>query len=142
MSPSTRSFLLATAFAFCFSFAAAAQGVLQPKPGNFPPEIIIEPPFRDVVAIAPKLYSIDRENEKVRVLRAKLPGNAKVALYDQRPGLLVAVTDVHLRFRPPGKKIQDVHVPAGETRWIWEDTHAAENLSIRACEFLFIETKS
>jgi hypothetical protein len=103
-------------------------------------EIIIER-FVDVVQIAPKLYVVDRENEKVRILRAKLPGEANVSLHDHRSGILVAVTDVHLRLRTPDKKSFDLHVPAGETRWLDGDNHTEQNLNNRPCEFLFIEMK-
>jgi len=103
-------------------------------------EIIIER-FVDVVQVAPKLYTVDRENEKVRVLRAKLPGEANVSLHDHRSGVLVAITDVHLRFRTPDKKSFDLHVPAGEARWLDGDTHTEQNLNNRPCEFLFIEMK-
>jgi hypothetical protein len=107
---------------------------------NFPPDIVIER-FVDVVQIAPKLYTVDRENEKVRVLRARLPGDANVSLHDHRSGVLVAITDVHLRFRTPDKKSFDLHVPGGETRWLDGDTHTEQNLNNRPCEFLFIEMK-
>jgi hypothetical protein len=108
---------------------------------SFPPDIVIER-FIDVVKIAPKLYSVDRENEKVRVLRAKLPGDANVSFHDHRSGLLVALTDVHLRFRTPDGKGFDLHVPAGETRWFDADGHAEHNLNNRPCEFLFVESKT
>ena len=105
------------------------------------PEIIIEH-FTDVLKVAPRYYTVDLENEKVRVLRARLPGDANVSLHDHRSGLLVAITDVHLRFRTPDKKFFDWHVPAGETRWFDADTHTEQNLNNRACEFLFVEMKA
>lgn len=113
---------------------------LPPPPTSFPPEIIVERDL-DVAKIAPKVYTIETENEKVRVLRAKLPGGAKVASHDHRPGLLVALTDVHLRLRTPDNKTRDLHIPAGETRWLDGETHAEENLDIRACQFLLVEWK-
>ncbi len=113
----------------------------QPRPGVFPPEIILDR-FIDVVKIAPKLYAVEVENDKVRVLRAKLPAEARVPTHDSRSGLLVAVTDVHVRFRTADSKIRDIHVAAGETRWIDAEPRAEENLDIRPCEFLFVETKN
>jgi hypothetical protein len=113
---------------------------LPPPPTSFPPEIIVERDL-DVVKIAPRVYTIETENEKVRVLRAKLSGGAKVPIHDHRPGLLVALTDVHLRLRTADNKTRDLHIPAGETRWLDGETHAEENLDIRACQFLFVEWK-
>jgi len=107
---------------------------------DFPPDIIIER-FSDVAKIAPKLYHVELENERVRVLRAKLPGEARVPTHDHRSGLLVAITDVHLRFRTVTGKARDLHVPKGETRWIDEESHSEENLDIRECEFVFVESK-
>jgi hypothetical protein len=121
--------------------AAAPQNPRQARPSVFPPEIVIERSFVDVVKIAPRLYTVEEENEKVRVLRAKLPGGVRVPMHDQRSGLLVALTDVHLRLRTPENKSRDLHVAAGETRWIWEESHSVENLGLHACEFLFVEPK-
>jgi len=108
-------------------------------PANrFPPEIVLDR-FIDVVNVAPKNFSVDMENADVRVLRAKLDGDARIPLHDDRSGVIVALTGVHLRFTTPDDKSFDLHVKAGETHWLDGDTFSEQNLSSTPCEFLFIE---
>ena len=57
-------------------------------------------------------------------------------------GLLVCVTECHIRFTRPDGRVQDIHLQAGETRWVWEDTRSAKNLSPMPMEMLYIEMKT
>lgn len=107
---------------------------------SFPPDIF-QNSFRDVVKVAPDHYRVDLENENVRVLRAKLPQDFLIPQHDSRSALLVAVTECHLRFVRPDKKVQDVHLEPGQVRWIWADTFSARNLSTHPAEFLLVEPK-
>lgn len=121
--------------------AVFAQGVRLPPPLQLPPEIVLDE-FRDVLKIDPVHYRAQMENEQVRVLRAKLGRDEAVPTHDCRSGVLVAITEIHIRLTRPDKRIQDIHMEAGDTRWISEDTHAQKNLSTEPAEFLFIEWKS
>jgi hypothetical protein len=122
------------------SFRAPAQhGV--PFPRQSTPEIVIDK-YADVVKASPTFYRVELENERVRVLHARIPGRIASPPYDERPGLIVAITDVHLLYTTTDGRVLEIQVPAGGTRWIDGDTHSEENLSSRTCEFLFIETKS
>jgi hypothetical protein len=106
---------------------------------RFPPEIVLDR-FIDVAKVAPKYFTVEMENSDVRVLRAKLDGDARIPLHDGRSGLMVALTDVHVRLTTPDNKSLDLQVKTGETRWIDGDTFSEQNLSSGRCEFLFIET--
>ncbi|HEY1337769.1 MAG TPA: hypothetical protein VGF59_09680 [Bryobacteraceae bacterium] len=111
---------------------------------DFPPDIVVER-FIDAVHVAPHWFSVQTVNPiqpNLRVLHAKLPGEAKVALHDSRSGFLVAITDVHLRLRTADNKFRDLHVSAGESRWLDADTHTVENLNNRDCEYVFVEMRS
>ena len=140
-SKTGRTVLAILAAAVCMSTAGAQRR--RSGAADFPPDIIVER-FVDAVQVAPHWFSVQTVNPiepKLRVLRAKLPGEAKVALHDSRSGFLVAITDVHLRLRTADNKFRDLHVPAGESRWLDADTHTVENLNNRPCEYVFIETK-
>jgi hypothetical protein len=106
---------------------------------EFPPDIVIGT-YADVLKAAPRFYAVEMENERTRVLRAKLPAHGAVPAYIEHSGLLVAVSDVH-QFRTTDDRRQEITVPAGATHWVDGDTHSVENASSRACEFLFIEMK-
>ena len=118
----------------------SAQRIPRQSPAaRFPPEMVLDR-FIDVARVAPRQYAVEMENSQLRVLRAKLSGEAKVPIHDSRSGVIVAITDVNLRFTTPDKKFHDIRVKAGETHWIDGDTFSEQNLSASSCEFLFVET--
>ena len=123
-------------------FLAVLAASAQP-PGTvpFPPDIIAGDTFRDAAKIDPAHFKIDLENDRVRVLHLKLKGDEAVPTHDLRPGLIVCLNECHVRFTRPDKHIVDVHLVAGESRWMWEDTYSEKNLSSRPLELLFVEQK-
>lgn len=96
---------------------------------------------RDAVRVDPKHYHLELENQYVRVLRVKLGSDEQVPMHDSHSATIVAITEVHLRFTRPDKKIIDVHLEAGGSRWIYDDSFSITNLIPRRAEFLFIEHK-
>lgn len=106
---------------------------------HFRPEIILTKP--DVFQLDQKHYKLEFENEKVRVLRVKLGRDESGPMHDAAAAVLVCVSECHVRFTRPDGKVQDVHMEAGQTRWIWDDNRSEKNLSTHPVEMLFIETK-
>jgi len=45
------------------------------------------------------------------------------------------------RFPPPGGRVQDIHMEAGQVRWIWDESRSEKNLSTHPVEMLLIEVK-
>ena len=144
MSHSVRLITITVAVtAFCTLVTAQLVQVPQRSPVNrfanrFPPEIVLDR-FIDVVKVAPQFFTVDRENSEVRVLRAKLDGDAKIPLHDERSGLMVALKDVHLQLTTPDGKSREIKVRAGETLWIDGDAFSEQNLDSTPTEFLFVE---
>lgn len=119
------------------SFVLAAQ---DPRRFRSFPEIVIPP--NDILIIDPKHYSLDLENEKVRVLRITLGPDERVPMHDAAAATLVCLTDCHIRFTPPSGRVEDVHLEAGQTRWIWDEIRSEKNLSTHKLEMLLIEVKT
>jgi hypothetical protein len=142
MSHSLRLIGIPLAAAVC-SVLVSAQQSPRPRPmsqaSRFPPEMLLDR-FIDVAKVAPHYFTVEKENSEVRVLRAKLDGSARIPLHDDRSGLMVALSDVHLRLTNPDAKFRDVHLGTGETLWLDGDTFSEQNLSSSPCEFLYIET--
>ena len=86
-------------------------------------------------------YRLDLETDKVRVLRLALQGDEAVPTHDDRAGLLVCVNECHVRFTRPDGRFQDIHLKAGDSRWVSEDTRSTKNLSPMPMEMLYIEIK-
>jgi hypothetical protein len=103
------------------------------------PEIVL-PPI-DILKIDPKHYKLELENENVRVLRVTLGPDESVPMHAAAAATLVCLTECHVRFTPPSGRVQDIHMEAGQTRWIWDEHRSEKNLSTHKLEMLLIELK-
>ena len=117
----------------------ACSGLAQDRPEILPPDFT-KP--RDVLRIAPRQCQLDRENERVRVLRLKVNGNEAVPLHDAKDALVICLAkECHLRLSPPAGRAQEVHMQIAETRWINGESRSVANLSSGTLEMLLIEPK-
>jgi len=89
----------------------------------------------------PKHYSVELENDKVRVVRIKYGPKEKSVMHSHPAGVVVFVTDQHVRFNLPDGSSQEVKAKAGEAIWMDANTHLPENLTDKPLEVLYIETK-
>jgi hypothetical protein len=109
----------------------------------FPPEVV--PPqvteSVDALRIDPAHYRLELENEQIRVLRLTLKADEAVPMHDANDALAVCAKECHLRLTYPDKRIQDIHIEAGRTRWLFGNTRSEKNLSIQPLEMLLIEPK-
>ena len=118
-------------------FLAEAQRI-PPRP--LPPEIVLPP--NDILNIDPKHYRLEFENEKVRALRVTLGPDESVPMHSAPAATLVCLTECHVRFTPPSGRVRDIHMEAGQSRWIWDDSRSEKNLSTHKLEMLLIEVKT
>uniref|UniRef100_Q01XZ4 Cytoplasmic protein n=1 Tax=Solibacter usitatus (strain Ellin6076) TaxID=234267 RepID=Q01XZ4_SOLUE len=107
---------------------------------KLPPEIVNER-LRNALETDPVHYKKDLENDRVRVLRAHLGPSEVVPMHDDRAYLMIAITELHLRFSKPGAKPLDVHMQAGESRLGYADMHSITNFYTKPAEYLVIELK-
>jgi hypothetical protein len=107
---------------------------------DFPPDIVHDR-LRPVLEVDPVHYKKDMENDRVRVLHARLGRGEAVPMHEDRSNMMVAITEVHIRFSKPGSPPFDVHMQAGESRWGYADMHSIKNLHTRPVEYLIIELK-
>ncbi len=131
--------MIRAAFFLVFAVVVAAQNF----PANrfrMPPEIVLPP--KDILNIDPQHYRLEFENDQVRALRVTLGPNEIVPMHEAAAATLVCITECHVRFTPPNGRVQDVHLEAGQTRWIWDEMRSEKNLSTHKLEMLLIEMKS
>jgi hypothetical protein len=126
------------------TFSAFGQNPNFPRKPQLPPDIVPPETFarRDPLRIDPTHYTLDFENEHVRVIRLALKADERVPMHDDVDATAVCIQDCHLRFTEPGGHIQDIHMATGETRWLWGDAHSAKNLNTQPMEMVFIEVKA
>ena len=109
------------------------------RPEIIPPEVFAD---RDPVVVDPQHFKVDLQNERVRVVHLSMRGFDGTRMHEEPEVLAVCIKDCHLRLTRPDGKIQDLHMQAGDTRWIWEDTRSEKNLSREPLDMLLIEMKS
>src|SRR5580704_9614719 len=114
----------------------------------FPPDIV--PPEvvkgKDALAADPKHYKLEFENEHMRVLRLTLKADEVSPVHDDLDALFVCIAvgsdkACHLRLTRPRRRSQDIHLQAGESRWVYGDTRSEKKLRTQPLEMLVIETK-
>ena len=95
----------------------------------------------DVVRVAGDRYVVEMDNDRLRVLRAKLPVANRVPIHRNRPGIFIALTALNLILTAPDGRVTEIRLPAGDMRWIDAGIHAVQNVGPAACEYLFVESK-
>ena len=71
----------------------------------------------DPVAVDPKHYKVELENEQVRVLRISYGPHEKSVMHGHPAGVLVCLADFHVKFTSPDGKTEERRGKAGEVIW-------------------------
>jgi len=96
---------------------------------------------QDPVKVDPKHYKVEVDNSQVRVLRVRYGPHEKSVMHSHPIGVVVFLTDAHIRFHLPGGKSEVRDGKAGTAQMTPEETHLPENLGTRAFEAILIEIK-
>jgi hypothetical protein len=126
----------------------AAGSFSQQAPDRFiqPPSLpeIIPPGFladRDPVLVDPQHFRLDFQNDRVRVLRLTMKAGEGTRMHETPDLVAVCIKECHVRLSRPDGKIQDLHMQAGDVRWVWEDTRSEKNLGKETLEMVLVEMK-
>ena len=95
----------------------------------------------DPVMVDPKHYSVEFEDDNVRVVRIRYGPHEKSVMHDHPSGVAVFLTDHKSEFIFPDGSSEIVTAKAGETRWMDAFRHLPTNLSKDWMELVYIETK-
>jgi quercetin dioxygenase-like cupin family protein len=96
---------------------------------------------QDAVAVAPKHYSVEFENDQVRILRVVYGPGEKSAMHEHPDSVAVYLTDGHIRITLPDGRTGEPHVTAGQAMWHQAGRHAIENLGSTPFELVLTELK-
>ena len=129
-----------------FSLALSLAGVLmgqQRLPIRAHPDIVPKEVLEDTDALRadPTHYHLEFANNVMRVLRLTLKGGESVPIHDAKDALVVCLKECHLHLTYPDKRIQDIHIEEGKTRWVYGNMRTETNLSLEPLEMLLIEQK-
>ena len=96
---------------------------------------------QDPVKVDPKHYTVELENEQVRVLRIRYGPREKSVMHGHPASMGVHLTDAHVRFTLPDGKTEEIRVKVGDFLSYPAGEHLPENLSDQPLELVFIEFK-
>ena len=97
---------------------------------------------QDPVKVEPKHYSLNFENERVQVVSVVYGPHERSALHDHPGGVVVSITEAHLRFTDENGKTREVFAKPGEARWYPPFKHKVENLGDTTYRAVYIGLKS
>lgn len=92
--------------------------------------------------VEPTHYRLDFENEHVQVISVHYGPHEKSGLHAHPGGVVVSLTEAHLRFTDQNGKVQEVYSKAGEARWFPPFKHRVENLGNTAYNAVYIGVKN
>ncbi len=96
---------------------------------------------QDPTKVEPKHYRLAFENEQVKVLYIHYGPHEKSALHEHPAGVVVNISNGHLKFADQHGNVQEVRALRGEARWFPALKHTVENLSAEPYEGVFIGMK-
>ena len=96
--------------------------------------------LRDAVEVDPQHYTVEFENERVRVLRIRYAPREKSVMHSHPASVVVFLTDFYGQFTDPDGKTEEQRAQAGQVFWAPPETHLPESLD-QPYEVLQIELK-
>lgn len=97
---------------------------------------------QDAVKVDPKHYTVEFENDQVRVLRIRYGPHEKSIMHSHPAGVLVLITDLNTRFTLADGKTVERQGKAGQVQQAEATTHLPENLSDQPFEAILVELKA
>lgn len=96
---------------------------------------------QDPTKVEPKHYKLDFENDRVQVVAVTYGPHEKSVLHEHPGGVVVSITEAHLRFTDENGKTREVFSKPGEARWYPPFKHRVENLGDTTYRGVYIGIK-
>jgi len=97
---------------------------------------------QDPTKAAPAQYTHGPENKYVKIVYIHYGPHVKTPMHDHPAGLVVNVSDGHLKFTEADGKAHEVSARRGEARYFAATKHTVENLADTPYDGVYIEIKS
>ncbi len=102
---------------------------------------IPQPTADDPVKVDPMHYTVEFENDHVRVIRIKYKPSEKSVMHSHPESVAIFLTDAHAKFTYPNGKSEDIKAKAGSVQHMEAFTHLPENTSKKSFEVIQVELK-
>lgn len=97
---------------------------------------------QDAVKVDPKHYTVEFENDQVRVLRIKYGPHEKSVMHSHPAGVVIMLTDMNTKFTFADGKAEETKGKAGSVLQAQAVSHLPENLSDQPFEAVLVELKA
>lgn len=96
---------------------------------------------QDPAKVEPKHYKLDFENDRVQVISVHYGPHEKSAMHEHPGGVVVILTEAHLRFTDQNGKVREIFSKPGEARWYPPFKHRVENLGDTPYDAVYVGLK-
>jgi quercetin dioxygenase-like cupin family protein len=95
----------------------------------------------DAVTVAPHLYKVLLENDRVRVLEVRAQPGAKSEMHTHPSYVVVAISDAQYRFTSPDNKSIEMRLKPGAAGFFGPVEHTTEIIGTSEGHVILIELK-
>jgi quercetin dioxygenase-like cupin family protein len=96
---------------------------------------------QDPAELAPDIYTVPLENDRVRVLEIHIKPGDHVSQHSHPAHVIYAVSEGKVKFTYPDGESEEFEMKAGQMGWSEAVTHTAENVGTAEMHVLNIELK-
>jgi len=96
---------------------------------------------KDAVDADPAHYSVEFENDRVRIIRIKYGPGEKSVMHTHGPNVSIFLSESTVRMNDPDGTHQDVSTKVGVAQWSDNEEHLPENLGDGPTEVVLVELK-
>lgn len=95
----------------------------------------------DAVVADPAHYTVEFENDRVRIIRIKYAPGEKSVMHTHGPNASIMLTDASIRMHLPDGSSEDISGNHGQVMWTDADEHLPENTGDAPFEVVLVELK-
>lgn len=96
---------------------------------------------QDATKVEPTHYKLAFENENVQVVDVHYGPHEKSGIHSHPGGVVVYITEAHLKFIDQDGKTREVNAKAGESRYFPPFKHRVENLGDKPFDAVYVGLK-
>lgn len=95
----------------------------------------------DAVTADPEHYTVEFENDRIRVIRIKYGPGEKSVMHTHGPNVAIFLTDGAVRMTMTDGTSMELNQEAGRTRWADAEEHLPQNVGDQPLELVLVELK-
>ncbi len=95
----------------------------------------------DAISIAPHVYKVISENDKVRILDSTMNPGKKTEMHSHPAVVAIALTSAKVKFTLPGGQTMEAELEPGHAMYMDATDHATENVGPNAIRVILVEIK-